>query len=127
MSNKIDEMENLEFNEDDIFKDLVKKNIPNSEQDAKSKEKFIDKNLQSKLKKIANNIKLVRNIVALYRYLKSPKVSAAKKGIVIAGLLYFILPLDAIPDFIPIAGFLDDIGVVTALVNFLGKELEKFY
>lgn len=127
MKNRIDEMDNLEFNEDDIFKDLVKKNIPKSEQDAKSKEKYIDKNLQSKLKKIANNIKLVRNIVALYRYLKSPKVSAAKKGIVIAGLLYFILPLDAIPDFIPIAGFLDDIGVVTALVNYLGKELEKFY
>ena len=38
------------------------------------------------------------------------------KSVIIGGLGYFILPLDIIPDFIPIVGFSDDF---TALVSVL--------
>ena len=39
------------------------------------------------------------------------------------GLFYFVMPLDAIPDFIPFAGFIDDLAVLTAISNAVQDEL----
>ena len=50
-----------------------------------------------------------------------------RKSIVIGALIYFISPIDSVPDFIPFAGYLDDLGVVTTVLKFLGKELNAFY
>jgi uncharacterized membrane protein YkvA (DUF1232 family) len=44
----------------------------------------------------------------------------------IAGLIYFLDPIDIIPDFIPVIGYLDD-GVVLAFVaKAIHSDLEKF-
>jgi len=47
-------------------------------------------------------------------------------GTVGAGLLYFIIPTDFIPDFLPLVGFIDDMAVLTTIVNSLQSELEKY-
>lgn len=44
----------------------------------------------------------------------------------IAGLLYFITPLDAIPDFIPIAGFIDDGTVLVWLGKCFRDDLSRY-
>ncbi|MBN1637354.1 MAG: DUF1232 domain-containing protein, partial [Ignavibacteriales bacterium] len=36
-------------------------------------------------------------------------------------------PLDAIPDLTPLFGYLDDLGVITALMKYLGSELNQYY
>lgn len=41
-----------------------------------------------------------------------PKTSPVTKGIIFAPLGYFISPVDAIPDFTPIIGYADDLGVL---------------
>lgn len=45
---------------------------------------------------------------------------------IIAGFLYFLSPIDLIPDFIPLLGFTDDIALLTYIINTMGRELEKF-
>lgn len=45
---------------------------------------------------------------------------------VTAGLLYFILPLDLIPDLLPVIGYADDIALLTFIVKSVQEELEKF-
>jgi uncharacterized membrane protein YkvA (DUF1232 family) len=47
-------------------------------------------------------------------------------GIIGAGLLYFIIPLDLIPDYIPIVGLLDDYAVLSAIINSLQTELTEY-
>lgn len=47
-------------------------------------------------------------------------------SLAIAALLYFVSPIDAIPDFLPVLGFLDDIFVVTWVMRSIQKDLEKF-
>ena len=47
-------------------------------------------------------------------------------GIIGGGLLYFIIPTDLIPDFIPLMGFIDDIAVLTTIINALQGELVKY-
>ena len=42
-------------------------------------------------------------------------------------LIYFISPIDAIPDLAPLLGYMDDLGVIAAVLKFLGHELMQYY
>jgi uncharacterized membrane protein YkvA (DUF1232 family) len=44
----------------------------------------------------------------------------------LAAVIYFINPLDLIPDMIPVAGLTDDIAVMVWVYNSIGTEIERF-
>ncbi len=46
--------------------------------------------------------------------------------IVTAGIVYFVSPLDFIPDFIPIAGYMDDLTVLMWVFNSVKSCIEDF-
>lgn len=46
--------------------------------------------------------------------------------VILAGLLYFVAPLDMIPDFIPVSGLLDDFTVLLWVVQQIREEIEAF-
>jgi len=45
---------------------------------------------------------------------------------IVGVLVYFISPLDVIPDVLPIIGIADDVALVVWLFNVLEKEIAKF-
>ncbi len=45
---------------------------------------------------------------------------------IVGGLLYFIAPLDALPDFIPIAGYIDDATILVWLGKSFQDDLNKY-
>ena len=50
-----------------------------------------------------------------------------KTGIsIIAAIVYFVNPFDVIPDFIPGLGLVDDITIITFVINRFEKEIERF-
>lgn len=53
-------------------------------------------------------------------------LNASRLGLIGGGLLYFILPADLIPDFLPLGGFLDDMSVLTMIVKSLQNELTAY-
>lgn len=68
------------------------------------------------LKRIKFVFKFWKFLPFLKDYFLSKEVSAGKKLLpVAAGLLYILLPLDLVPDFLSIFGFTDDI-VITSFV-----------
>jgi uncharacterized membrane protein YkvA (DUF1232 family) len=54
------------------------------------------------------------------------KVSAKTLGLIVLGLVYFITPIDIIPDFIPLLGFTDDLSVLLAVFNSVKHEVDDF-
>ena len=53
-------------------------------------------------------------------------LSKATIGIVAGALLYFVAPLDLLPDLLPAVGFIDDFAVIAFTVNVVQKEIEDF-
>lgn len=97
------------------------------EDDYRESSNYIEQNLWSKVERIGKKISFAKDIFALYNYMKDPFVSWHRKAIVVMGLVYFISPIDTIPDIAPFIGYLDDLGVVTAVIKFLGSELIPYY
>lgn len=54
------------------------------------------------------------------------EVSARSIVLLVAALAYFVAPVDAIPDFIPGVGLLDDVAVLSFVAVQLKQELDAF-
>src|SRR5512137_1449429 len=52
--------------------------------------------------------------VALYFAFRDPRTSWAAKLVAIATVAYAFSPIDLIPDFVPVLGYLDDLVIVPA-------------
>jgi uncharacterized membrane protein YkvA (DUF1232 family) len=61
----------------------------------------------------------------LVRYLRDPGVSLWRKLTGVAAVAYLVMPLDAIPDVIPFAGWLDDVGILSAATWFIVREVKR--
>lgn len=98
-----------------------------SEEKTREKIDYVEENLWEKLERVGKKISFAKDILALVRYMRDPLVSWHRKAIVVAALIYFISPIDTIPDVAPLVGYLDDLGVITAVLKFLGHELIPYY
>ena len=56
-------------------------------------------------------------------YTKLPLVTLVK---ITAALLYFVMPFDFIPDFLPLVGFADDLAIVVWVGKAIKEELDEF-
>lgn len=75
---------------------------------------YSESKLWDKVKKVAKaaGVKAIYMVLLLYYVLQSPDVSMADKAKIYGALGYFILPLDLIPDAIPVVGYTDDIAAL---------------
>lgn len=89
------------------------------------KKQILD-NFNEKVRLVGGIEQLIHKLKLMFSYFQSSDVPAAKKGLVGAALLYFLLPTDVIFDGIPIIGYVDDLTAVMWVWNFLAKELEEF-
>jgi len=71
--------------------------------------------------------KIIGHLKALKRYMLDKEKPWYRKSVVIAAILYFIVPIDAMPDIVPLMGYLDDIGIVAWTIKFLGREITEYY
>ena len=75
---------------------------------------YNEKSFWRKIKKVgsAAGQQVVYAALLLYYVMKDPAVEMKHKIIIAAALGYFILPVDAIPDIVPLLGYTDDFGAL---------------
>jgi uncharacterized membrane protein YkvA (DUF1232 family) len=66
-----------------------------------------------------------KEAVLLWHVLTHSATPATTKILALLAVAYVVSPIDLIPDFIPVLGWLDDIGVVAILLKIAYKFLPK--
>ena len=68
----------------------------------------------TRLKQVAKRIPFAEDLLAAWYCTRDPATPRKVKLTLLAALGYFVLPIDAIPDFMPFLGFTDDAAVIAA-------------
>lgn len=79
-----------------------------------------------RLGKLKDDLRLLQALCLAYWRGEYRAVSTKTMLSVVAGLMYFLSPFDAVPDWIPGIGMLDDIAVLAWVMKSLESELNAF-
>ena len=87
-------------------------------------EQRVAKGFWPKIARVAAHIPFAKDVLSIWYCAKDDDTPIAAKGMMLAALAYFVLPVDAIPDFIAGLGYTDDAAVFTALMAVVGRNLK---
>jgi uncharacterized membrane protein YkvA (DUF1232 family) len=65
------------------------------------------------------------NLVHISRYFRDERVPGWRKFVVLGAVAYVLLPIDLVPDVIPLIGWLDDIGAIGAALAFFARDVSN--
>jgi uncharacterized membrane protein YkvA (DUF1232 family) len=86
--------------------------------------RIVEKSFWQKLLKVAGHIPFAEELAAAYFCAIDASTPTRVKGVLIAALAYFVLPFDAIPDFIAGLGYTDDAAVLAAAVALVSGHIK---
>ena len=81
---------------------------------------------KGKLEEIWDQLQLLFSIAGDYIKGNYKEIPTGSIVAIIGGLIYFLSPIDVIPDFIPVIGYLDDIFVIGLVINQVSADLKKY-
>ena len=103
--------------------------------DDKKLKKLIEDVLK-KLKELSNNkktseklnnyLRLFIRMINAYTSKEYTYVPWKTICLLVAGLIYFIYPIDLIPDFIPVAGIIDDVALIAWIYDSIKEDIDNF-
>ncbi|MDO3408474.1 YkvA family protein [Saccharibacillus sp. CPCC 101409] len=87
---------------------------------------YSEESFWDKIKKFGKKagVKVVYAALLLFYTLKDRDVPPWAKSVIIGALAYFIAPIDLIPDFIPVAGYTDDLGTLLAALGVVSSQID---
>lgn len=81
--------------------------------------------LVPKLVKLAGKIPFADDLAAAYYCAMDPATPRKAKAVLFAALAYFVIPSDAIPDFVAALGFTDDATVLATALGIVGTQIQE--
>ena len=91
----------------------------------KINEARVAKGFWPKIQRTAARIPFADQALAAWYAARDPQTPMAAKGMIFAGLAYFVMPVDAIPDVFAGIGFTDDAAVSAALLATVGANITR--
>jgi uncharacterized membrane protein YkvA (DUF1232 family) len=93
----------------------------------KLNERRVTKGFWPKIRKVAAHIPFAADALSVWYSARDDETPASAKALMLACLAYFVLPTDAVPDWIPVIGYADDAAVFTALLGVVGRHLKPWH
>ncbi len=78
------------------------------------------------LKSVSEHLTLMTNYVKDVASGRYKGYNKTHLTLIVAAILYVVSPLDIIPDFLIVAGLVDDAAIIAWAFNEMGKELSKY-
>ena len=91
----------------------------------KINETRVSRGFWPKITRTAARIPFADQALAAGYAARDPETPMAAKGMIFAGLAYFVLPVDAIPDIFAGIGYTDDAAVITAVLAMVGANIKR--
>ena len=94
------------------------------------KQKGLQMKSNDRFRKNGGILNYIRNLRYLSRFLKSDEVGLLKKTEVLFLIammsIYLVSPVDMVPDFIPVFGYMEDALVVFSMLSYAGNIISKY-
>ncbi len=91
-----------------------------------NEETILNKMNDKNLKGFIDDVKLFFSMLKDFVTKKYTEVPVGTIMAIAGSLLYVLSPIDVIPDFLPVVGYLDDAGVIALCMNFVKADLDKY-
>ena len=76
--------------------------------------------------KLNDSLRIFIRIINAYTSKEYTYVPWKTICLLVAGLIYFIYPVDLIPDFIPVTGLIDDIALIAWIYDSIKEDIDNF-
>ena len=83
----------------------------------------LHRNFWRKLGRVLAQVPFAEDLLAAYYCAFDRTTPAHVKAPLVAAIAYFVLPMDAIPDFLPVLGFTDDAAVLAAALKLVSDHI----
>jgi uncharacterized membrane protein YkvA (DUF1232 family) len=77
-----------------------------------------------KIRRVAAKVPFAAEALSVWYAARDDQTPVAAKGMMLAALAYFVVPTDAIPDFIAGLGYTDDAAVFAAMLALVGRNVK---
>lgn len=101
--------------------------LPGEESEQEKRARKVERRFWPTFKRALRQIPFSRDLVAAYYCAMDPQTPTRTRGILLAALGYFVLPLDFLPDFLAMVGFTDDIAVLTAAFAAINGQMKEVH
>jgi uncharacterized membrane protein YkvA (DUF1232 family) len=92
-------------------------------QDGEDEENSLRRSFWRKTAKVAAQIPFAEDLLAAYYCAFDRATPLQVKATLLAAIAYFVLPLDAIPDVLPVLGFTDDAAVLATAIKLVSAHI----
>jgi uncharacterized membrane protein YkvA (DUF1232 family) len=90
-------------------------------------ERIVNSGFWPKLRRAAARVPFAADALSVWYCARDSETPAAAKAMIMAALAYFILPVDAVPDFLPAIGYTDDAAVIAAVLAIVSRNLKPWH
>lgn len=99
--------------------------LPGDEDTQQKQEEKVRRRFWPTFRKAARQIPFSRDVAAAYYCAIDRETPLRVRGILLAALGYFVLPIDAVPDVLAVIGFTDDIAVLTTAFALINRHIKE--
>lgn len=124
MTKEQEEQARKQFEEN--IKNVDESDVEYASKKGQSKINKIGDNPPNALLKLWEDVKLMVGLITDYLSGNYKEVPWNVIASIAAAIVYFVSPVDIIPDFIPALGYADDAAVLRLALSFAGPDLEKY-